>query len=107
MGLGCGSSLPPFPSMPRSERFGSAPPETRPTLLRQSVRPSPVTPTPGSTRGGSLVRTPMSALQFGLKQSSRDDKIFQKFKTALKKATTLVSFEWDSEGERGTFAPIP
>jgi len=107
VGLGCGSPLPPFPSMPRTQRIGSAPPEVRSTPLRQFARPSPVTPTPGQNRGGSLMRSPMSALEFGLKQSSREDEIFQNFKPALRKAKSLVSFEWDNENRIGTLVPIP
>lgn len=93
--------------MPRSERIGSAHPELRSTPLRQFARPSPVTPTPGPNRCGSLLRSPMSALEFGLKQSSRDDEIFQNYKLALRKAKTLVSFEWDNESRTGALVPIP
>jgi len=94
--------------MPYTARVGSAPPEVRLTTPHRPARPSPVTPTPNhGVRGGSLMRSPISALEYGLKKSSREDGVFKTFKARLKEQKTLVSFKWDAESQTGTFVPVP
>lgn len=70
-------------------------------------RSSPVTPTPRRFIGGEHMRSPISALEFNTKKTSRNDDIFLRYKQALKTATTLVTFEWDAENSQGKLVPIP
>ena len=53
------------------------------------------------------MRSPISALEYGLKKSSREDGIFKTFRTSLMEQTTLVSFKWDAESQTGTLVPMP
>ncbi|KAF9786649.1 hypothetical protein BJ322DRAFT_1106776 [Thelephora terrestris] len=72
-----------------------------------SNRLTPVTPTPKRAQGSSdLTRSPISAVEFSAKKSSRDDSVFRKYKASLRLATTLVTFEWDAENSKGTLVPI-
>ncbi|KAF9778392.1 hypothetical protein BJ322DRAFT_1108801 [Thelephora terrestris] len=73
-----------------------------------SSRATPVTPTPRRVRGGDdLLRSPISAREFSSKKSRRDDSIFSEYKAILRRATTLVTFEWDAQTSKGALVPIP
>ncbi|KAF9781017.1 hypothetical protein BJ322DRAFT_1023688 [Thelephora terrestris] len=46
------------------------------------------------------MRSPISAVEFSAKKSSRDDSVFREYKASLRLATTLVTFEWDAENSK-------
>ena len=88
-------------------RVASVPPEVHPSTPRRPARPSPVTPTPNNDgRGGSLMRSPISALEYSSKKPSREDPIFKPFRAQLNDQKTLVSFKWEVESQTGTFVPL-
>ncbi|KAF9777753.1 hypothetical protein BJ322DRAFT_1109980 [Thelephora terrestris] len=81
-----------------------APPDARVVF---SNRVTPVTPTPKRNRGvGDLVRSPITTQEFISKKTSREDSIFQVYKTELRRKTTLVTFEWDPESSTGDLIPV-
>ena len=53
------------------------------------------------------MRSPISAIEYGLKKSIREDPVFKPFRARLNEQRTLVSFKWDAESQTGSFVPMP